>query len=91
MTLQELESEVEELYIKIGSHTGPETEEFDLWIEKAHALDMKIQRHKFPQLFVEPNLEEGQCPYCYDDMTWCEGCRMYSSTCCEQYGTCMCS
>lgn len=31
------------------------------------------------------------CPDCGGQMEWCEGCQMYSKTCCEEYGTCMCS
>lgn len=31
------------------------------------------------------------CPYCFGKMTYCDGCRMWSSTCCQDYGTCMCS
>ena len=35
--------------------------------------------------------EENKCSECGGYMTWCEGCRMWSRTCCEQYGTCLCS
>jgi hypothetical protein len=31
------------------------------------------------------------CALCGGEMKWCDGCRMYSSRCCEEYGTCMCS
>ena len=31
------------------------------------------------------------CILCGGQMVWCSCCRMYSSTCCEDYGTCMCS
>lgn len=45
-------------------------------------------RHK-EQVRRKP--KTGQCPMCGGLMTWCEGCRMFSSYCCDQYGTCMCS
>ena len=31
------------------------------------------------------------CPHCYGIMSWCSCCEMWSSNCCETYGTCMCS
>jgi len=31
------------------------------------------------------------CPYCNGEMTWCDICNMWSSNCCIDYGTCMCS
>ena len=31
------------------------------------------------------------CDVCGGQMVWCSGCEVYSRTCCEQYGTCMCS
>ncbi len=31
------------------------------------------------------------CIKCGGYMTWCSGCEMWSETCCEEYGTCMCS
>jgi hypothetical protein len=33
-------------------------------------------------------------PYCYNcggTMIWCESCQMWSQTCCEDCGSCMCS
>lgn len=35
--------------------------------------------------------DDSNCDNCGGVMTWCEGCRMYSKTCCEDYGTCLCS
>lgn len=35
--------------------------------------------------------KENGCYHCGGTMTWCDICRMYSSYCCETYGTCMCS
>lgn len=34
---------------------------------------------------------ESRCPSCYGRMTYCETCRMWSSYCCEEFGTCACS
>ena len=31
------------------------------------------------------------CPYCGGTMTWCDFCHEWSSTCCEEWGTCECS
>ena len=31
------------------------------------------------------------CPYCGGQMTWCSCCEVWSSNCCIDYGTCMCS
>jgi predicted Zn-ribbon and HTH transcriptional regulator len=33
----------------------------------------------------------SDCSNCGGTRTWCEGCRMWTSLCCETYGTCMCS
>ena len=34
---------------------------------------------------------DGICPLCGGEMDWCDICQQYSSTCCEEYGTCECS
>lgn len=32
------------------------------------------------------------CGLCRDGrLTWCSQCRQWSSTCCQEYGTCQCS
>lgn len=31
------------------------------------------------------------CPLCYGEMTWCSICNMWSSNCCQDWGTCLCS
>ncbi len=31
------------------------------------------------------------CPYCGGTMSWCSCCKVYSSDCCVDYGTCQCS
>lgn len=35
--------------------------------------------------------ETDDCPSCGGTMTWCESCMMWTQTCCEEYGTCLCS
>jgi len=32
-----------------------------------------------------------RCHMCGNDMTWCSTCQVWSSNCCQDYGTCMCS
>lgn len=32
-----------------------------------------------------------KCPYCDNYMTWCSLCEVWSSNCCQDYGTCQCS
>ena len=33
--------------------------------------------------------DRGQeCPHCFRQMSWCSTCEMWSSDCCEEYGTC---
>lgn len=34
---------------------------------------------------------DSRCPYCCGEMEWCSICQMWTSTCCEEYGTCQCS
>ena len=38
-----------------------------------------------------PNHKKAICSHCGGIMTWCSCCEMFSSTCCEDYGTCLCS
>jgi hypothetical protein len=35
-------------------------------------------------------LGDSECPYCREEMAWCTTCSQYTSTCCEDYGTCQC-
>lgn len=35
--------------------------------------------------------QEDYCTECGGHMTWCDLCNMWSRTCCDEYGTCMCS
>lgn len=32
-----------------------------------------------------------RCPFCGGKMTWCEGCGMWSKTCCQDWGSCQCN
>lgn len=34
---------------------------------------------------------DNTCPRCGGQMTWCSVCKVWSKTCCIDYGTCMCS
>jgi len=34
---------------------------------------------------------DATCPYCFGTRSWCSCCQMWSSSCCEEYGTCQCS
>lgn len=36
---------------------------------------------------IQPNGQEG----CGGRPTWCSHCRVWSNTCCQEYGTCQCS
>lgn len=40
---------------------------------------------------VNKSYRTAICPECGGNMTWCESCGQFSSYCCEEYGTCMCS
>ena len=39
----------------------------------------------------ERDESNSSCSNCGGTMTWCDLCRMWSKSCCEDYGTCMCS
>jgi hypothetical protein len=44
------------------------------------------------ELITESNYDDNnRCEVCGGQMSWCEGCQMWSRTCCDEYGTCMCS
>lgn len=88
-TLEELEKELNDLYCRIGEAVKW-TDEIEELCDQASDLDFLIQTIKYPPQ-APYELEEGQCPYCFGKMTWCEGCNKWSSYCCETYGTCMCS
>ena len=34
---------------------------------------------------------DSECPFCHGEMEWCYTCDDWSSTCCQEYGTCECS
>lgn len=89
MKLEDLEKQLEDLYIKIGS-CNHSSEIQDCWIDQASELEDQIAHIKCP-VITPLELAEGQCPYCFSKMKWCEGCRMYSCHGCDPYGTCMCN
>ena len=39
----------------------------------------------------ETHGDPSKCEYCGGTLTWCETCKVWSRTCCESYGSCMCS
>ena len=41
--------------------------------------------------YFDLETESKECEYCGGQMTWCSGCEMWSTTCCEEYGSCQCS
>jgi hypothetical protein len=43
------------------------------------------------KLYQYGKSSDGRCPECGGQMTWCSGCQVWSRTCCEKYGTCMCN
>ena len=59
-------------------------------------LDNRIINRKFKKSNRNDlNYSEGRkrptCNHCGSKMSWCNICDMWSSNCCETYGTCMCS
>lgn len=54
-----------------------------------HRRDFKRRKDAY-RLEVK-NRPSDICRHCGGHMTWCESCRMYSSNCCEDYGSCLCS
>ena len=45
-----------------------------------------------PDLCEDCHDDAVQCDLCSDgEMSWCSCCEVYTSTCCCDYGTCMCS
>jgi hypothetical protein len=35
--------------------------------------------------------KSSTCSWCGGEKRWCSCCDMWTRTCCEEYGTCMCS
>lgn len=33
----------------------------------------------------------ARCPDCGGRMRWCESCQAWTKTCCNEFGTCLCS
>jgi hypothetical protein len=38
-----------------------------------------------------PDHDDNTCLYCGGEMSWCSVCRVWTSDCCQEYGTCECS
>lgn len=60
---------------------------------KSRKIDRKhkCEQHKREQERIYGPEGSKQCYMCGGKMTWCSCCDMYSSYCCEEYGTCQCS
>lgn len=50
----------------------------------------RARKHNIKKSFGY-NLGQSGCHYCGGQMTWCSSCNVWSSNCCMDYGTCMCS
>ena len=59
---------------------------------KEHKIERANKRRaKRFKAYDERCHSNSRCPYCGRTMSWCDICRRYTSTCCIEYGTCMCS
>ena len=54
---------------------------------------IKERKKKRLQKFVNRVTEHknSKCSWCGGQKRWCDICEMWSRSCCEEYGTCMCS
>lgn len=51
----------------------------------------QARRDKRNRRYDERPHGNSRCYHCGGQMTWCSCCQMYSSDCCQDYGTCQCS
>jgi len=51
---------------------------------------LKRREKRFKSYYQRPR-GNSECPYCGKQMYWCSFCQMYSSNCCQDWGTCQCS
>ena len=60
---------------------------------KIERLKRKIIRKAARNLLKKSNYRyrTKECPKCGGRMIWCSSCEVWTQTCCEKYGTCMCS
>lgn len=40
---------------------------------------------------IESYSDDSRCEWCCGEKEWCPLCGTWTSTCCIEYGTCMCS
>jgi hypothetical protein len=54
---------------------------------------IKERKRKRLQKFITNVTEHknSRCSWCGGEKRWCSSCDMWTRTCCEEYGTCMCS
>jgi hypothetical protein len=91
---------IDDLYIIVGTgNVFPhlDAKEFDTFvnhiIEAVNILDKPkpLITCKYDNDNEHDESSGSTCPSCHGIRTWCESCRMWSSFCCENYGTCRCS
>ena len=51
----------------------------------------QARRDKRNRRYDERPHGDSRCYHCGGQMSWCSCCQMYSSNCCQDYGTCQCS
>ena len=53
-------------------------------------LRKENRKEKRQKKYLRYGRGSSKCVSCGNAMTWCSCCEMWSSTCCEDYGTCQC-
>ena len=71
---------------------GSENWTTDQWADHYYNLDDNVDVDPYvPEDNHTYIGETATCQSCFGEKVWCSGCQMYTATCCEEYGTCMCS
>lgn len=67
--------------------------EFEKQYKEIRLMSTKLrkERRKDAKRRRRRERQQGICPNCGGQMSWCDVCEMWSSDCCEEYGDCMCS
>lgn len=83
----------EELYGSLEFLSCNTSKEYDDFTDDFILLKDSVKDYllKIELLQYQMEMSEGKCPYCDGYMSWCSCCEMWSSDCCEDYGTCQCS
>lgn len=63
----------------------------EIGLVRANKRKIERKARRAHKIWLHGPSGRGICPYCGNHMTWCSSCQMWSSYCCEEYGTCMCS